>query len=175
MSESKQPSSREFYEFAIERFAFEYDQLSEAWKQLDVKSQATATIGGIFLAATLVFVRASTVGLSKFQAIAICLTAVCLVMTIALSVAAMLVRQAFLPMTGAQAAKVVAHVLKQPHAEAEARYNGMLADTIDSWGPVNRQLREGLAIKTRRLEAAQRLLLCSAIAVLVTTAIVLIS
>jgi hypothetical protein len=174
MSESKPPSTREFYEFAVDRFAFEYDQLLESWKQIDSKAQATATIGGVFLAATLVFVRTSTLGLSKPQAIAIGLTATCLVLTIGLAVVAMLVRQAFLPMSGAQAATIVSHVLTQPSAEAEVRYNGMLADTIDSWGPVNTQLREGLTVKTSRLEMAQKLLLVSSAGVLFTAAVALI-
>jgi lipopolysaccharide export LptBFGC system permease protein LptF len=169
------PSSKsELFRFTFDRAQYEHDHLSETWKRLDDKAQATATIAGIFMAAAFAFLQSSAVQLTSPQKWVLCAGVLFLVVAITLSVFSMLIQEVSLPPTTARAAKMVADVLAGDPKEFEERYDGLLADTIDPWVQVNAALTTVIARKGRQLLWGQRSLLLAAFSIAILTIAVLV-
>ena len=152
----------EAFEFAFDRVQSEYGELSDSWKQLDSKAQATATIAGIFIAASFAFIRNSALQLTGLEKTLLLLVLASLIVSILLAVTAMLVRTVPVPPTPENIAEMVTDLLETLPEEHEERLGGLIADTINAWLPINRELRRELLVKAAKLENAQRALIAAA-------------
>jgi hypothetical protein len=163
------------FEFSFARVQSEYDELTDSWRQVDAKAQAAATIAGIFMAASFAFVRNSALSLGAGEKFFLLALVLVLILSIAMSVRAMLMRVVPVPPTPESVAQMVSELLETAAEEHEERHAALVADTINAWIPVNRQLRADLVGKTCKLAMAQRCLLGAAIlmALLTVAAVVL--
>jgi len=163
------------FEFAFARVQSEYEELTDSWRQVDSKAQTCAAIAGIFIAAAFAFVRNSALTLSLCEKLFLLLLVLVLILSIVMSIQAMLLRRVPVPPTPENIAQMVSELLETAEEEHEERHGALVADTINAWIPVNRQLRADLADKAGRLVTAQRLLLVAAIlmALLTVVAVVL--
>lgn len=165
-------SSRDLLEFAFQRAEYEQDELSDRWKMLDAKAQATAAIAGVFIAAAFAFVRNSgpqPLGSPKWLFVIMLLG---LATTVGFAVWSMLIRSVSLPPTAEEAAKMVRDAIDRPSGEYDRRFTGLLADSTDKWVVVLREVHEAVSVKAGRLAIAQYALLASvAIALLLTIAV----
>jgi ABC-type polysaccharide/polyol phosphate export permease len=97
--------------FAFASAEAEYKDLSETWKLLDTKSQATTAIAGIFLAAVFNFVRPPATQWTHCVRLLLGLIVVALVVSILLALLAMRVRSVpSLPASEQAAAMVTARL-----------------------------------------------------------------
>jgi hypothetical protein len=149
--------------FAFDRLSSEYVELSDIWKQIDSKAQATATVAGIFIAASFAFVRNAAFQLNGVEKLFLAAVLVCLILSILLAVGAMVVRNVPMPPEPESVARMVEELLACPETEYEKRHAGILADTINAWLPVNRELRSSLGSKANKLAWGQRALLVAAV------------
>lgn len=174
-SDSTVGKAAEAFEFAFDRVQAEYGELSDSWKQLDSKAQATATIAGIFIAASFAFIRNSALQLTGLEKTLLLLVLASLIVSILLAVTAMLVRTVPVPPTPENIAEMVTDLLETLPEEHEERLGGLIADTINAWLPINRELRKELLVKAAKLESAQRALIgaaCLMTALTVTTVVI---
>lgn len=146
---------RELVQFAYDRSEHEHDELSEAWKLLDTKAQATAGIAGVFVAAAFAFVRNTSLQLNISEKWLLSLALVFLAASIFSAVLAMLVRSVPMPLSGADTAKSVRDILRQPENELAERQVNLIADTVTQWAGVNDKVAESVAIKGKRVEFSQ--------------------
>lgn len=163
------------FEFAFARVQSEYDELTDSWRQVDAKAQATTAIAGVFMAAAFAFVRNSALGLGTAEKLILLALVIVLIASIMVSIRAMLVRLVPVPPTSEAVAQMITELLETPPEEHVERHAALVADTINAWIPVNRQLRVDLADKAGRLAIAQRCLLGAAVlmALLTVVAVVL--
>lgn len=152
----------EAFEFAFDRVQAEYGELSDNWKQLDSKAQATATIAGIFMAASFAFIRNSALQLTGLERVLLLFVLASLIVSILLAVAAMFVRTVPVPPTPENIAEMVSDLLETAPKEHEERLGGLIADTINAWLPINRELRKELLVKASKLENSQWALVVAA-------------
>lgn len=162
---------KQLLEFALTRASHEHAELSETWKALDTKAQATATIAGIFVAAAFVFVRNTNLQLAGYETLLLTLAVLFLVGSIALSVLAMEVRSVSMPLTGDEARKMVGEILQTAESEHTERLTNLFADTVTGWASVNDELRGAIECKGSRVLWAQGSLLLAAITMALLTAI----
>lgn len=125
-TESSEGKAAEVFEFALDRVQAEYDELTDTWKQLDSKSQATSTIAGIFVAASFAFIRNSALQLNGLEKTLLLLVLFSLVASILLAVSAMLVRTVPVPPTPENISEMVTELLDTP---AEEHNGKRLANT----------------------------------------------
>ena len=167
-------SSVEVFEFAFARVESEYEELNESWKQIDAKSQATATISGIFIAASFAFVRNAAFTLNNYEKVFLVLLVLVLILSIVMSIRAMLVRLVPVPPTPENIAEMVSELLETEEHEHEERHGALIADTINAWIPVNRKLRVDVAEKAGKLVVAQRSLLAAAFLMALLTVVAVV-
>lgn len=158
------------FEFAFDRVQSEYLELTDSWRQVDAKAQATAAIAGIFMAAAFAFVRNSALGLSGWEKLLLLSLVMVLIVSIMMAVRTMLMRAVPVPPTSESIAQMVSELLETAAEEHEERHAAIVADTINAWIPVNRQLRADLADKAGKLAIAQRCLLGAAVLMALLTA-----
>ena len=149
--------------FAFDRVTSEYTELSDVWKQVDTKAQATATIAGIFMAAAFAFVRNAAFQLTSTEKVLLSALLVLLLASISVAVRAMLIREVPMPPEPEAVAKMVEELLTQPETEYEERHASLLADTVNAWIPVNRELRSTVTSKASGVAWAQGALLLAAL------------
>ena len=166
-------SKTDLLEFAFASAEAEYKDLSETWKLIDTKAQATTAIAGVFLAAVFNFVRPPGVSLAAPLTFLLGLSVGALVVSVLFALLAMRVRSVPALPASEEAARMVTDLLAMPEAELEARHRGLLADTVNVWLPVNRQLQAANATKASWLERAQWCLMGAAILVAIVTISVL--
>lgn len=189
-------TTQDFLKVALDRAEKEFALLSDTWKHIDTKAQATATVGGIFLAAAFSFVRNTSLVLRPHEQALLSLTLLMLVASIVLAVVATLVKPASGPWSAAQVTSMNLKVLDSiPKVQAsgsnfirelvlkalgtdeksanqrivEARYVGVLADMLNDHSSANDRLRAELKQKSKLLRWAQGSLLASAVFVTVLT------
>jgi hypothetical protein len=166
-------SPRELLEFAFERATHEQDELSDRWKLLDAKAQATAGIAGIFVAAAFAFARTAGPPPAGWEKWLLAALLVSLAVAIGFAVGSMLVRSVALPPTAEDAARMVGDAIARPPQEYERRYTGLLADSVDKWVGVLRDSHRAVNAKAGRLAVSQYALLASVALALVLTLAVL--
>lgn len=151
-----EPSNdRELLNFVLDRLRHERDELLDAWRQIDGKAQATASIAGVFMAAAFVFVQNSSLKLTRVEQWMLLVVVILLVVSIALATLAMLVKSSALPLTGHAAATMVADILRVNDKERESRHVGLLADAVNIWNPANSHLRDEIRRKSALLRSSQ--------------------
>ena len=164
-------TKKNFMEFAIGRAEHEHAELSEAWKLLDTKAQATTAIAGVFVAASFAFVRNSAFHPSFYEKILLGLTVAALVISIYFALSAMRIRQVPMPITGIETLQDVIAIFKK-HTLPESldnRYNGLLEDSITKWGCVNSSLSSSLICKSKSLARSHGSLMIAALLILLLT------
>ena len=159
--------------FAFASAEAEYKDLSETWKLLDAKAQATTAIAGIFLAAVFNFVRPPASQLPVSLRVLLGLVVVALVASVLLALLAMRIRSVPSLPASEQAAAMVTDLLETAESEVQARHRGLLADTVNVWIPVNRKVQEANAAKAMWLERSQWSLMAAAVLVALVTVSVL--
>lgn len=148
--------------FMFERICTDYAELSDIWKQIDAKAQATATTSGIFIAAAFAFIRNASFALTSDERLLLTPALICLLVAICLAVVAMRVRAVLMPPEPEQVRAMVNDLLACPPNEHTARHAALISDTVDAWAPVNKQLRIALDDKANCLHWAQIFLLGAA-------------
>jgi hypothetical protein len=167
----------DFMEFAIGRAAHEHAELSEAWKLLDTKSQATTAIAGVFIAAAFAFFRNSEFHPTDCEKALLALLVTALVGSIFSAILAMRIREITMPISGSEALDDVVAIFKK-HTLPESledRYNGLLEDSIRNWAVVNAKLKGDLDRKATLLTCSHRLLLIASCLILLLTIVALLS
>ena len=164
-------SKRDFLEFAIERSEHEHAELSDSWKLLDTKAQATTATAGVFVAASFAFIRNSQLHLETLERVFLALTIVALVVAIIEAIRSMRIRVVEMPPTGAETLEEIKKIfVKHTLPESlEERYCGLLNDTLEQWVTVNNQIRNELQVKATRLSSSHRSLIVAAMLVLFLT------
>jgi hypothetical protein len=148
--------------FMFERVCTDYAELSDMWKQIDAKAQATATTSGIFIAAAFAFIRNASFVLTPDERLLLAPALICLLVAICLAVVAMRVRSVLMPPEPEQIREMVEDLRACPPKEHAARHTALLIDTADAWTPVNKQLRVAIDDKANCLHWAQIFLLIAA-------------
>jgi hypothetical protein len=161
-------------EFAVGRAEHEHTELSEAWKLLDTKSQATTAIAGIFIAAAFVFVRNTQLNLTYFEKTLLALVIFTLVLSILFAIRAMRVRDVSMPFTGLEALTLANSIISDheqcsPFASPESSYNNLLSDHIKKLDIVNNGLRRDIVSKSNSLKCSHYSLLAASIVISVLT------
>ena len=167
---SETTKRREFLEYARDHTKSEYDELIDAWKQIDTKAQGATAIAGIFLAAAFAYARAPTTPLVAVEKWGLGLVVCCLVAAIGFAAWAMFVRPTF-ALTARKVCGMVAEAIQAQDASSELtrRYEGILADTINALGPVNRSLLNHVNVKAGRLRLAHIAILAAATGIVLLT------
>lgn len=149
-------------QFALGAAESEYKELSDTWRMLDGKAQATTAVSGIFVAVALAYMRdgGATV-LRDYQSLII-LTLLALLVSVVLAVISMLVRTVPMAPSSENALAMVKDLVVRPNTELDDRYEGLLGDTLESWLPVNQALRATNGRKADWLRGSQISLLVAA-------------
>lgn len=159
-------------QFAYDCSAREHKELTETWKLLDMKAQATTAIAGVFVVATFAFIRNTSLDVNATEKWLLSLALLLLSVSILCAVLAMLVRPLTMPLSGEDAAKNVRNILAQNEAELPERRNNLIADAANQWTKVNREIKNALESKGKRVELSQAALVA---ATLVVTTITLVA
>lgn len=168
--------AQDYLKVAADRAEKEFALLSDTWKHIDTKAQATATIGGVFLAAAFSFVRNTALALSSQEKWLLCSVVGFLVASIVLAVMAMLVK----PSSGPWSASVVTQMAEAAYGAAQResaqepnavqeRFVAVLADTLHDAAGANDRVRVELKVKSDQLANAQCCLVGAAASVVVLT------
>lgn len=170
-------ATKKFVEFAFAHAKQEYSDYSDTWKSLDVKAQATATIAGIFVAATFAFVRNLGVNMSCVEVFSLCLGIMFLCLSIGFAVRAMVICEVMVPPTGRNVLSESKQLLDSgsTEKELEERYVRMLFDATDSWTDSTEDLASKVLEKGTALARAQVCLLFSIIFFAVLTCVSIIN
>lgn len=158
----KEVNDEDFFAHALDRATAEFALLTDTWKNIDTKAQATATIGGIFVAAT--FAIAKDAKFSGFEKIILFSAILFLIAGIVASIRAALVTRAAEPYTGSTIAKIVFAALDAATDDRTAHYTALLADTVRGSCIANDKLRAALTLKSDRLLLAQKFMMGAVIA-----------
>jgi hypothetical protein len=142
-------------QFTYDRTEHEHDELSETWKLLDSKAQASAGIAGVFVAASFAFVRNTALQIDVTEKWLLSLALIMLAASIFSAVVAMLIRSVAMPLSGSDTAISVGDILKQPESELAERQNNLIVDVVIQWANVNARIKELLIKKGRRVEFSQ--------------------
>lgn len=164
-------TKKEFIEFVFDRADHEHAELSEAWKLLDTKSQATTATAGVFVAAAFAFVRNTALDLTCSEVVLLALTVIALVISIYYAICAMQVKEIAMPPTGSEALNEIIAIFEK-HTLPESlddRYIGLLGDSAKKWTGVNEKLRQELENKARLLRRSHGSLLVALLFVLLLT------
>lgn len=161
-------TKKDFMEFTVGLAEHEHAGLSEAWKLLDTKSQATTAIAGVFIAAAFVFVRNTQLHLACFEKILLTLVIFTLVLSIGFAIRAMRVRDVPMPFTGLEALNITNSIISDheqhsPLASLENPYNNLLSDHIRKLDIVNNGLRRDIDSKSNSLKCSHYSLLTASI------------
>lgn len=169
-------TKKDFMEFAIGRADHEHAELSEAWKLLDTKSQATTATAGVFIAAAFAFVRNTALDLNCIEKILLCLTVTALVISIIYAIRSMRIREVAMPLTGLEALNDVTAIFEKhtPPESLDERYIGLLGDSIKRWTVVNTKLHKDIAHKALLIKCSHRSLLVASLLILLLTGIALL-
>lgn len=155
----------EIMQFAYDCSAREHEELSDTWKLLDTKAQATAAIAGVFVAAAFAFVRNTSLNVGPTEKWLLSLALLFLTASILCAVLAMVVRPISMPLSGADAAKSVGDVLRQSESELPERQTNLIADAVTQWAGVNDEIRNALVSKGKRVEQSQAALVAATLIV----------
>lgn len=167
-------TKKDFMEFAVGLAEHEHAELSEAWKLLDAKSQATTAIAGVFIAVAFVFVRNTQFHLTYFEKILLTLVVFTLVLSIGFAIRAMRVRDVPMPFTGLEALVITNSIISDhkkdsPLASLECPYNNFLSDHIKKLDIVNNALRRDIVSKSNSLKCSYYSLLTASIFIFILT------
>jgi hypothetical protein len=164
-------AKRDFLDFAIARSEHEHAELSDSWKLLDTKAQATTATAGVFVAASFAFIRNSQLQLDYLERISLALTVLTLVVAIIEAIRSMRIRLVDMPPTGAETLEEIKKIfVKYTLPESlDERYCGLLNDTLEQWVTVNNRVRDELKVKAKLLSRSHLSLIVSAILVLILT------
>lgn len=160
---------RELIQFAYDRSEHEHNELSETWKLLDTKAQATAGIAGVFVAAAFAFVRNTYLQVNFTEKFLLSLALVLLTVSIFSAVLGMVIRPVSMPLSGADTAKSVDDIFHQPEAEWATRQINLIADTVNQWDQVNDEIRKILETKGNRIKLSQAALVAASIVITAMT------
>lgn len=160
---------KDLMQFAHDCSAREHNELSETWKLLDMKAQATTAIAGVFVVATFAFVRNTSLDVNATEKWLLSLALLFLSVSILCAVLAMLVRPITMPLSGEDAAKDVQDILAKNEAELPVRRNNLIADAVTQWTGVNREIRNALESKGKRVELSQAALVAATLVVTTMT------
>jgi hypothetical protein len=169
-------SKKDFIEFVIDRAEYEHTELSEAWKLLDTKAQATTATAGVFVAAAFVFVRNTSLALNCSEKILLGLIVATLVGTIIFAIRAMRITEVAMSTTGSEALDQIEAIFEK-HTLPESlddRFVGFVADVTRTWIGVNQDLRKKLVHKADLVRISHGMLLGATLLVLLLTVTALV-
>ena len=157
---------------SLDSFREEYSELSETWRQLDGKAQATASMAGIFVGGLFAVLKLNPPALSGAERVLLTLAVAALAGAVVLSLLALFIRQVPAAPRGDTLHALVRDLLGlDDQDERHARVTKLLQDMIRMWSEANEQIHETNLWKARRLQWAQGVLLCG---ILLTAALVLV-
>lgn len=149
------------WDFALERTSTEYDELTDTWKSIDAKSQATTAASGILIAAIAALAKGADaqIGLPWAATIGLVFSVFCLLVAIGLSLSAMRVKELEMPVTGTTIRDEVLQALDdnahQPDIGLESHLVDLVAATQEHWAAVNADFARRTLDKGNKLSAAQ--------------------
>ena len=152
----------------VETHREEYGKLTDIWKGLETKAQATVTIAGIFIAAAFAFVREfKALQLSEANKIVLIAAFSCLVLSIILSILVLTLRKVSPPPTGGEMRQIAADVLRLRSDETADQHDESIPDLyldffnehVILWQRVIVSASKVIKWKVRCLWAAQWLLM----------------
>lgn len=156
---------------ALSSFQEEYKDLTDTWKVIDGKAQATGTIAGVFLAAAFAFARDVPAGFGQGQRALLCVGIGMLVLTVCLALAGLQIRRVSAPPIGENLKQLVQDLLPNlTEIERDARLTAFIGDQIMLWEQCNQNVREKTTGKARWVTLSQYCLLA---AIVVVTAVTL--
>jgi hypothetical protein len=176
-AEASPATVRDFLEYSHDRAKGEYTELLDAWKQIDTKAQGATAIAGIFLAAAFAYAKSPTATFTVLEKCGLALVVLSLVSAVALAAWALMVRPTF-GLAASRTAIMATDALDAAagaSSELTRRYIGLLADTVNALGPVNRDLAASVNGKAWRVKAAYVAILCAAGGIVLLTIRVLVT
>lgn len=169
--------AKDLFKLALDRAGEEYKDFTETWKLLDVKAQATATIAGIFIAATFAFVRNTALQVSGLEIFLLILALILLLLCIYWAIRSMVIREVMVPPTAEEVLDESKRILesKPANLELNERFVRLLSDSVDKWVKVNGDLKEKVHEKGNIVARAQWTLLFSIVAFTILTCVAVIN
>jgi len=149
---------QDMFNFAFDRVKADHAELTDLWKQLDGKSQATATISGGFLAAAFAGIKSTSIVLLFPEKVMLLAAITMLIGSIAGAVRAMVIRNIPSPPAPDAISEMLDNILAASPEDYERRHIALIADTINLWLPQNRMLHEMTRKKAVGVALAQTLL-----------------
>jgi len=126
------------WDFALSRTQGEYAELSETWKHIDTKAQATIAAAGALVAVIAALVRKDGFEAQTGVAVALFIAVLLFGLSIGLCLWAMWVSDVLMPVTGASLRKAVVNELEdtelQPSIDLDSRLVELSSATQEQWG-----------------------------------------
>ena len=156
-------------------FKEEYRDLSETWRHLDAKAQGAVATAGVFLAAAFAFVKSFTEGqLPSGDRYVLIATSALLVVSVALAVLALRIREITAAPVGARLEQLAKDLsLITTDEERRTRAPDFLGEQIDMWRDANTATTKANATKAAFVLASQVTLLLAVLAIAVLTITIL--
>ena len=154
-------SPRDLFEFAIARAEHEYGDLTDTWKLLDTKAQATAATAGVFVAAAFAFVRNTPHTLDWSEKALLASAILFLVGCIVFATKSMRIMEISMPPAAADVfdeAKAI-WALRSESENLDERFVRLIATVGDDWRAVNSEIREVVNAKADAIDWAQNAIL----------------
>lgn len=159
---------------ALEAYQNEYDGLLASWRNIEGKAQSTASVSGVFIAATFAFAReiSSQTNLQNLDLLKklVLLSIICLVISVISALLVMWVRSLPAPPGGWVIEEMVNDILNS-HDSVKARFPAFLQDQLRMWRNTNKYLRKANTTKASLLKSSQIFLLVAILSAALSTAL----
>jgi hypothetical protein len=144
----------DMHTFTFERVKSDHAELTELWKQLDSKAQATTGIAGFILAGAYAGIKGTAIGLSMYEKGLILLVIVMLIASVATALKAMRISDIPAPPPPGKLLQMLYEIL-DAGGDMERRQANLVADTVQLWVKENDRFHELVRAKAQAVGNAQ--------------------
>ncbi len=162
-------------ELILKAYEAEYKEHVDNWRLIETKSQGTAAVAGVFLAAAFAYVRTlEPEDMSRLETYALIGTVALLVATVVRAIAALRVTQVEAPPSGDEIDRVVTAYNELDEKQRGERLDDLYGTQLKVWKHANETLHEANSKKAELLADAQTLLTIAAIAAALLTVLIVL-
>lgn len=147
-------------QFALDAAIRHHAELWDAWKVVEAKAQTTLTVGGVLIAGVAAYVTQSVSPHTLCEKLSLSVLLLVLIVSTAMGVAAILVKDTSSPHLGQAALEEVDQLIAKslPDTWLDS-YERLVRDTTQRWVQSNEEVESALNVKAARLAWSQKGLL----------------
>ena len=156
---------------AVDSCRQEHQDLSSQWANLDSKAQSAITVSGVFLAATLAFIRELTATASDLERILLTATLALLIVSTVFALLVVRLRPIVGAPCGAPLTDMIDDLVSVDDGASPQRLRNFARDHARLWRKANESVSDAVTHKARHLQRAQWLLFGAILAAAAVTAL----